>query len=174
LEEFKLEPEQTTHSSRLIKYMLPVIIWVAILFYFSNQPFQVQDVQPLLARVIGEDQLRALLPPIEFQYGSSLISSQEPYRFVQFFIRKGTHVVVYGVLGLLVLRLAIHLAGTRLKAILYTLYLVGAVAYLDEYNQGLNPNRTGSFNDVVLDMAGALLGIAIYLHWQKSSKYKGE
>ncbi|MDW7675415.1 MAG: VanZ family protein [Bacillota bacterium] len=145
----------------IIAYLL-LILWVLLLFHFSNQPFQQQDVEPLLQRVIAEEQLMALLPKVEFHYGNSFVTYTKPYRFTQFFIRKGAHLFVYGILGYLLVQVATLLILKKTKAILAALYIAGVVAYFDEYNQGLSPNRTGSVYDVGLDLIGASLGISLF------------
>lgn len=84
----------------------------------------------------------------------TLFGSDVPY-VLHIAIRKLAHVVVYAILGTLTLnaaRASLTRAATTVMAIAL------AVAVTDEWIQSFSPTRTGSFRDVVLDLAGAALG----------------
>ena len=82
---------------------------------------------------------------------------------VQLLMRKGAHLTEYAVLGALLLR-ALGSGGARLAG----KYLFGAWgvavmwAALDEFHQAFVASRTGSPVDVMIDAAGALIGLTIY------------
>lgn len=79
---------------------------------------------------------------------------------VHFFIRKSAHVVEYAVLGFLAFRAAaLSLAPPRAAACAFL--LCAFVATLDEVHQASEPTRTGTAADVVLDLAGATLGLGL-------------
>jgi VanZ family protein len=78
-------------------------------------------------------------------------------------VRKGAHVSEYGVLGALAERALaaapVPSAGPVRAVRAGALVLV--VAATDEGLQARRPERTGSALDVVLDLAGAALGVAL-------------
>ncbi|MDH3687269.1 MAG: VanZ family protein [Myxococcales bacterium] len=96
-----------------------------------------------------------------FEFWSWLgVSRADAAPFV-FWTRKGAHFIEYGVLGLLVLR-ALRLTGVRLgTAAACTLLWALAVAFGDEAHQAYLSTRTGSLRDVVIDMSGATLAVAL-------------
>lgn len=89
-------------------------------------------------------------------------ASEDTLAALHFVVRKGAHVVVYGVLGLLAFR-ALRLSSPPARAIALGLALVLAVAVADESHQARLPERTGSAADVALDLAGGALGIGLAL-----------
>lgn len=152
---------------RIIIYILPLLLWLFLVFHFSFQPFSQQDLTPRMASLISEQQLQEYLPEVEFNYGESFITYKKPFQFGQFFIRKSVHVFVYAVLALLTLRCLVNnttgLNGKRL--LWYTLVsfaFITGVASVDELIQSFNFDRSGMIQDVFLDMFGGMIGIAIY------------
>lgn len=84
----------------------------------------------------------------------------EHVAFTHLLIRKAAHVLEYAVLGFLSFRAAGRsLAPPRAAAC--ALLLCAAVAAADEAHQATLPTRTGSPRDVVFDLAGAVLGLAV-------------
>jgi VanZ family protein len=74
-----------------------------------------------------------------------------------FLLRKMGHAIVYGVLAVLVLRAlprSIQIPG----AVLFVL----AFAVSDELHQTIVRDRSGSLRDIAIDLAGALVGIALW------------
>ena len=76
-------------------------------------------------------------------------------------LRKTIHFSYYGSIGLCALRFAQAGEGNRRAAITFALLFVLFHASFDEIRQSGEENRTGSFWDVCLDMAGAAAFVAI-------------
>ncbi|AEG15622.1 hypothetical protein Desku_2068 [Desulfofundulus kuznetsovii DSM 6115] len=69
--------------------------------YFSSQPFAEQDLRPEIGRHAGLVERVRELPPVSFSYSGQLVDNRRaPVDFIQFWLRKGTHVVIYEALGL--------------------------------------------------------------------------
>lgn len=83
--------------------------------------------------------------------------SPEAADAVNFVIRKGTHVTLYGLMALAAFRVASGLGRPGKRALLLALLWAVAHAGYDEWNQALFDSRTGSAGDVVLDLVGAAL-----------------
>ena len=123
--------------------------------YVSNQPFAEQDLQPRIEHHTGLVERVRELPPVSFSYnGQQVDNRRDPVDFLQFWLRKGAHVILYGVLGV---ALAAALSGAgfggRRHWALAGL-LVVLVGALDEWHQTFVPGRTGRAVDVLVDLAG--------------------
>src|SRR5262245_54282259 len=70
--------------------------------------------------------------------------------------RKLGHVVEYGILAVLWLRAL----DPRPRAATWAIAIAALYAVTDEVHQSFVPNRTGAPLDVVIDTAGALIGVA--------------
>ncbi|WP_152946161.1 VanZ family protein [Desulfofundulus thermobenzoicus] len=123
--------------------------------YFSGQSFAEQDLRPEIRRHPRMVEKVRELPPVSFSYsGQPVDNRRAPADFIQFWLRKGAHVVIYGALGLS-LAAALDGAGSggRRRWMLagVIVILVGA---LDEWHQTFVPGRTGRAVDVLVDLAG--------------------
>ena len=77
-------------------------------------------------------------------------------------IRKGAHVVVYAVLGLLAFRASWFSFGNLLARVTTTAILVAlGVALIDESRQAGYDTRTGSPYDIAIDVVGAICAVGI-------------
>jgi len=124
--------------------------WAALVWGLGSDPFSHQSTSrflgPLLAWLLPD----AGAGDLAFWHG---------------LLRKGAHVGEYGVLaGLLWVALALSApwrAGARAAA---ALLAVAALASADEWRQTHTPSRTGSPVDVLLDLTGGSLALAVA--WQ--------
>jgi hypothetical protein len=83
-------------------------------------------------------------------------------------LRKPAHVLVYGVLGLLLLRALRRTwpeTGKTLVAVA-AVSAAGLVAAVDETHQSFQAGRTGLFSDVLLDLAAGALAVYLVLRLQ--------
>ena len=112
----------------------------------------IPELQTLLANKPFEEQLSK----IHLTYWGIPISVETRgyFYFVEFLIRKGTHFVGYGIVGLLFYVLYRKVAW-KLPALIAIL-TVFFIASLDELRQTFIPGRTGVFSDVILDTSGAI------------------
>lgn len=134
---------------------LPAVAVLAAIAYFSNQPFAAQDIRPWLVQHIWLMQQVRELPPVRFTYDEQVIDNRvDPAGFVQFWVRKGMHLLLYGLLGLALvtpLGKAGLKGGSRWSAAAAALL---AVAAFDEQHQLAVSGRTGRVLDVLVDLAG--------------------
>jgi VanZ family protein len=121
-----------------------VVLWTLVVLGFSSPAFSAE----ITRRGIG--------PLIRL-----LGLTREQADFVHFLIRKGAHVMEYGVLGLLAFRAA-RRTRPPLRAAGLAAAIALAVAGTDELHQSFEPTRTGRARDVVLDLGGASLGIGLW------------
>lgn len=137
-----------------VRWLL-VLLCFSVIAYFSGQPFAEQDLRPEIRRHPGVVEKVRELPPVRFSYsGQPVDNRRAPADFVQFWLRKGAHVVIYGALGLL---LAAALGGMGKKRWFLAGMILILVAALDEWRQTFVPGRTGRVVDVLVDLAGFVL-----------------
>ncbi len=125
---------------------LPALLGVCVIFMESSESFGANHTSsPLRA---AWQTLFGLVPDARWEV-------------IHHLLRKSGHFIGYGTLGLLFYRAwhqtarILHRLTPRLKNILYALACTLIVASSDEYHQHLLPNRTGTPQDVLLDMIGA-------------------
>jgi VanZ family protein len=120
-----------------------VALWTLVIFTLSQGAFSAEFTRSgisSLMRLLGVD--------------------YETIENIHFFIRKGAHLFTYALLGYLTLR-ATSLSASRLPAAGLALVFAGLVSGADELHQANVATRTGSPQDVALDLAGAGLGVGL-------------
>ena len=135
----------------LVKYWMPVIAWMVLIFLGSTDVLSAEHTSRFLVPF-----LRWLNPQI------SLAALAD----IQFMIRKLGHLTEYGILAILFWR-ALR-AGTLWTTKTWILFAVTALgcaifAASDEFHQAFVPSRTSSTHDVMIDICGALTGLMICL-----------
>lgn len=140
----------------LVKYWIPVIAWVLVIFIASGDLMSAEHTSRFLAPF-----LRWLNPDI----------SVETLALIQFCVRKAAHLTEYAVLAALVGRAVFHGASPRWGR---SALFVGAwiacvfVAAGDEFHQSFVASRGASPWDAMIDSAGAIFGLLIYSKFSRS------
>jgi len=140
-----------------IKYWLPVILWMCLIFWMSTETFSSQNTSFLVEAV-----LRFLTPEI----------SSEGIGLAHTLIRKFGHVIEYFILGLLLFRAFRGGSTTSWKWRWSFLAAMVVLFYAatDEFHQSFVPTRTASGVDVSIDTIGGILAqcaCALYHHHRK-------
>lgn len=149
---------------------------VIVIFKLSSQPYSKQTIQPLLNRTLSYETAERLLPGVDIHYdGKEYRRDINPYGMIEFAFRKSAHLFVYGVLAAVT---ALVLSLFRLRppaAAALSLAVVGIVAILDEWNQRYSPARTPTYQDVLVDLTGGAISLAVcfgaaalYRLWRRS------
>ncbi|MBL1228660.1 VanZ family protein [Enterococcus sp. BWB1-3] len=146
-------------------YLICAFIIMGILFYSSSQTYEQQSQIGFLQKYFSNEPFKEQLSRISFVYASDEVSIQANgyFKFVEFFIRKGAHILTYFLLGgswFLGLRPRIN--QSVLTAVVAWLTATGYAA-LDEIHQMITGGRTPLFQDIALDSAGALLAVLFCL-----------
>lgn len=113
-------------------------------------------------------QTRTLLERLLEQFWPELLARLSPEALVNanVVLRKTGHFSGYGLLGVLDARAARWLRGTLNQRTLLAAWAAAAAwASVDEYHQSFSASRGSSFEDVLLDSAGAALAIFLYQLW---------
>jgi VanZ family protein len=130
----------------LLKAWLPVILWMALMFFGSTDLMSAEHTSRFITPF-----LRWLDPEI----------SPDAINHVHALVRKAAHVTEYAILTGLLFR--------ALRGLIDRFWWRAGVAFLpamifaaaDEYHQSFVPSRTGSPIDVLIDYCGAIVGILI-------------
>jgi VanZ family protein len=128
---------------------MPAILWMTIIFLGSSDMLSAEHTSRFLVPF-----LRWLDPQISFAALNA----------IQLGIRKLGHLTEYAILATLLWR-ALR-GGTRWQMKMSILFLVAVLACAifaasDEFHQSFVPSRTSSPQDVMIDICGALLGLAV-------------
>lgn len=142
-----------------------VILWMAVIFGFSHQPATVSSG---MSSGITETILKAI----------SQISSETAIDAdaLHSFVRKNAHFFVYLILGILVFR-ALRMSGVLGYRGAGTALLICALyASSDETHQLFISGRSGELRDVLIDSAGAVVGIGLawfVAEWRNAKNWAG-
>ncbi|WP_100010399.1 VanZ family protein [Lentibacillus sediminis] len=151
-------------------YWLLPIGWMGIIFYSSAQPYENQDIRPLLGNFLDLSFLEPFLAGITFSYNGSEVSvaAQGVAGFLEFFIRKGAHVGVFFVLCCFFFLALRKTTSFHMRTSLVISFF-GTVAYAitDEIHQGFTPNRTPYVGDIILDSVGAIAAVGCLWLFQR-------
>lgn len=145
---------------KIITWM-PVIAIIALVTYSSSQAYVDQDLRPFLNEHFSLDWVRTYFGSVQFFYAGREISVDflGPAAFIEFFIRKGAHFLVFFLLGFSFYSAISRKKGASYKKIFYSFLFVVVCAIFDEIHQYFNGGRTALVEDVILDSVGGLTGI---------------
>jgi VanZ family protein len=150
-----------------LTYWIPVILIAGIIFWFSSQPYQEQDVKPLLSDFINEQWVKASLGWLKFDYAGYYVSVETlgASSFIEFFIRKGAHFGVFFLLSFFTVRASLmtFLRNRPITSFITSILFVILYAVQDELHQHFTGDRTPLIQDVMIDTVGGLVGILVYM-----------
>lgn len=131
---------------------LVIFLWMGLIFYLSHQP-ETESAQ--LSKGITEiivNTVERIIPDAVFDLNS-----------FDHVLRKSTHFLAYLILGLFTFN-ALRIGGVSgFKGAILALGICVLYAMSDEVHQLFVPGRGGQVMDVLIDSAGAGVGIGVYL-----------
>ncbi|AIF44544.1 VanZ family protein [Virgibacillus sp. SK37] len=138
----------------MYKYIswISVILWAVLIFYLSHQPAEEsRELSGGVTEVVAQT-VEKVGPNVEFDI-------RDFHREV----RKNAHFFIYLILGFLVVNAlrASNVLGYR--SVILALLICVLYAIVDEVHQLFIPGRSGEVRDVLIDTAGASVGIGVYL-----------
>lgn len=146
-----------------LKYWLPLLIWIGVIFVGSMD-------------LMSAEHTSRFIVPILLWLKPGL--APETIWIIVVGLRKCAHVGEYAVLALLLWR-ALRSDGPVFREKMSILFGVGLlacalVAASDEFHQSFVKTRTPSLRDVLLDIAGSILGLLIGISFVKRHPEKPE
>ena len=139
---------------------IPAVLWYGIIWYFSSQPGSTSS-------DVSADVIKGAL----ISGGSDFSSANESVRLavswmLSFFVRKAAHMFLFFMLALLIWLALVPRIRSRVKRAAAAATCGTLLAALDEYHQTLVPGRSGELRDVLVDLAGILIALALFaLPW---------
>jgi VanZ family protein len=136
---------------RFLKYWLPVVIWMLVIFTASTGAGTPQHTSRFIRPL-----LQIFKPDL----------TDEQFEKIHYVIRKTGHFVEYAILGLLLWRAlrSEQRFGALIPAAQFVavLLLCAFYATTDEFHQRYVRGREPSLHDVTLDSCGAACGLVVY------------
>ncbi|TSB48490.1 VanZ family protein [Alkalicoccobacillus porphyridii] len=139
---------------------------IGLIFYSTSQPYSHQDLRPTLNKLPIHWLENTFLSRISFTYGGyeRSIEASGVAGFLEFFIRKASHLTVFAAIGFLATRLLAFFVSVRWAALI-TLITVFTYACIDELRQYFSEDRQGLIGDVIIDTVGGAIGILFMVGW---------
>lgn len=131
-----------------------VIGWMAVIFSFSAQEASQSSRQ-------SEGFIEAAGRFIEKVFGTEYKMDKETFFNVESFVRKGAHFFSYMVLGVLVRNCFGKFKVSKKNIVSLAVCLIYAAS--DEIHQLFVPGRSGQVSDVLLDFAGSITGVLLFI-----------
>jgi VanZ family protein len=146
---------------RFLKYWLPLILWMVIIFAASGD------------KKSGKHSEQIVRPPVQLIKPDI---TEPQFRRVHFDVRKAAHFIEYAIFAFLLwraIRSEPKFAKTRIP-IQITIVILAAALYAgsDEYHQRFVQSRGPSIRDVLIDTCGATFGVLVFgsLNWRDLRK----
>ncbi len=130
---------------------IAVVFWMGLIFYLSHQPATISSelssgITEMLINVLGKF-------TFPFQLGGGELHH---------IVRKSAHFLAYLILGVLVLNSLRRSDIFGKRSVGIALLICILFATIDEVHQLFIPGRSGEARDVLIDSAGACMGIVVY------------
>lgn len=142
-----------------MKKILVLLFILMVIFTSSGQTYDQQSLIPFLEKWLPGKPFEYFLSKLQIPYWGIKVSIEERgyYYFIEFLIRKGAHFFIFGFLAVAVFSV---LPKNKFRFVATTCIIL-FIAMGDEYHQSLTGGRTPSFQDVLLDMTGAITALAL-------------
>jgi VanZ family protein len=141
--------KNNTWRGRIIRYA-PLVLWALVIFTASSTAGASQNTSMFIG------------PLLKWFFPNE---SPEALAVYHGYIRKLAHFTEYGILAFLGFRAYAKSSVVILTSFwpIWSFLTVAVIASADEYNQSLNPARTGSVYDVLIDCAGGATVILVLM-----------
>jgi VanZ family protein len=142
-------------------YWGPLVVWLAAIFFFSTGAASAHHTSRFI-----EPLIRWFAPdaPYPVVYG------------IHVAVRKSGHVAEYGLLAMLAYRAVRGGRQPRWRTVwaVWAFAIAAVYALTDEYHQSFVGTRTGTLDDVFIDMAGAAAALVFVAWWLKRGARRPE
>ena len=138
---------------KVIKIILVLICMITIFTFSSDSSYESTKKSNKLIITFAE------------MFNRKELSKKDKARYIEKFVvvvRKGAHLSIYLVLGLLVASLLKEYNIVDKRMIIYGVLSCFLYACSDEIHQLFVPGRSGEILDVLIDTIGSFIGISLY------------
>lgn len=133
-----------------------VFIWMAIVFYFSNQPADTST-------NTSGNTIRAIINIFPNIRNLEETEKEEIVSNLQPIVRKLAHFSIYTLGGILIYNFINTYDIKNKRKIIYSFVIGGVYAITDEFHQLFIQGRSCEIRDICIDSSGVLLGILIMI-----------
>ena len=150
---------------RKVVKLLLVIAWMGLIFSFSNDTG--------VKSTKKSDGLIIKAAEVFLNRNLSDIEKDNLTKFLVVPVRKGAHLFVYSVLGILIFIFITEFISIGYKSLIYSFLISFLYACSDEIHQVFVSGRSGQVSDIFLDALGAGIGILLCLFiFRRRRKYE--
>jgi VanZ family protein len=153
----KTDENKRIHNLRRLAGIL-ALVWMCVIFGFSAQTKEESS-------VVSEGVSYRLVESTGFLFHLHLDEDQlrEIANSIENVVRKGAHMTEYAILAILIYLWTGQWELTVFRKSCIAVLASALYACSDEVHQLFVAGRAGRFTDVMIDSAGALLGLALFL-----------
>ena len=154
-----MEQQNSNMKKGLIIAYILLIIWMSLIFWFSNQKAAASDnlsggpiktaitfIYNVIGKEINETEINELVDNLNGP------------------VRKIGHITEYFILGLLVINVVSRYPLNKRKTIVISSLIAVLYACSDEFHQVFIDGRSGEILDVLIDSIGITIGIYLFCH----------
>lgn len=134
-----------SRKAKIVAKLLPIIAWMLVIFLMSSEVSTDSTAR-------SDEIVRTI----------QSIGVSAPTDLLTFLVRKAAHISAYFVLGILLFNLLKEYDLGVKKMIFACIALAMLYACTDELHQMFVPGRSGEVRDVLIDTAGAAVGVVVY------------
>lgn len=143
-------------NMKKIASIILVILWMSVIFYFSNQ--QGEGSGNTSGKVC-----EIIVNVIDIQDKYTDIEKEELVKIIEPAIRKIAHYTIYAIGGILLAH-CVYQYSKKEKILIGISTMVGVLyAISDEIHQLMVSGRSGNIKDVIIDSLGVITGIIFFL-----------
>ena len=147
---------QKTLKIRQCMYIILIVLWMATVFGFSNQPAEKSDETSLaIANQITE--IVSKVKPV----------NDDINQLLNKVVRKLAHYTIYLVGGILIINYINTLKLKDKQKIIYAILIGLIYAATDEFHQNFIEGRSPLLIDVFIDTIGVITGVCVYYFMQR-------
>ena len=162
-----MEMDRTKSTVRLRSTVAGILAlaWMCVIFSFSAQTKEESSAvsEGISYRVVNTTGLLLHLNLDEEQI-------REMANAIERFVRKGAHMTEYAILAILLFVWISRWQTPRLRMACMAAALAVLYACSDEFHQLFVAGRAGKVSDVLIDSAGAVAGLALFLFIRKRAR----
>lgn len=146
-------------SKKIFRFFL-VLLWLIIIFLFSNQPGNISSKE-------SEDVVTAVVEVISNKDEGTKEQIVKNYTYLT---RKIAHFLEFFILSILLVRF-LSLFRIKLKNLIVICIIICLLVSIgDEVHQSFIPDRDSNSIDVLIDTSGSLLGLGVFIFLDNHKK----
>lgn len=134
-----------SRKAKIVAKLLPIIAWMLVIFLMSSEVSTDSTAR-------SDEIVRTI----------KSIGVSAPADLLTFLVRKAAHISAYFILGILLFNLLKEYGLGVKKMIFASIAIAMLYACTDEVHQVFVPGRSGEVRDVLIDTAGAAVGVVMY------------